>query len=650
MNVPCHPYIERDLLIVTPDSSILEAIALLSQSYLSRQKKSCILVAENKRLMGLLTERDIVKLTASELELERVKIAEFMTKKLITCQESEISQIYDLVTLLSHHQIRHLPVVNQEQEIKGLITHATLRNALQPADLLKYRHVEEIFNKNVVSASPQSNLLSLTRLMAKHRVSCVVISQIQSNGEILPIGIVTERDIVKFRSLNLDFRAVEAQSVMSSPLIKIKANDNLWGVHQQMQEQKIRRLVVIGEKEELIGILTQSSLLQAIDPHEIHQIIDLLQNKLQTLEKENQQLLEKVNKNLRKTVKTQQVQINRLTKQDQALSNLLLKIRSSLDLETILHTTVQEVHQLLRCDRVIIYRCQEKDVGKVIIESVSSEKWSILGQTIDNGCFTCRGMKQYQQHQSIIINDIANANLHECYLKFLEKWQIKAQFTLPLFINDHLWGLLAFHDCTAPHYWLPPEVEFVENLGIHLEIAIQQATLVEQLQEKLTSQVYQQQIELQQTQSALSESEQRFRMMADHAPVLIWMSRPDTLCDYFNKTWREFTGRSLEEEYGKGWTKGVHPDDVERCLQTYLTAFEARQPFEMEYRLRRFDGEYRWLIDHGVPRYDENGQFLGYIGSCMDITEGKQAQDNLQESELRFQAFMNHVPMIAWIT
>ena len=360
MNMSCQPYIERDLLIVAPDNSILEAIALLSQSYLSGQKKSCVLVAENKRLMGLLTERDIVKLTASELDLERHKIAEFMTKQLITCQESEISHIYDLVRLLTHHKIRHLPVVNQKQEIQGLITQETLRNALEPADLLKYRHVEEILNKNVIYASPQSNLLTLTQLMAKHRVSCVVIGKNRSNGAIIPLGIVTERDIVRFRSLNLDFRTVEAQSVMSSPLIKIKANDNLWGVHQQMQEQKIRRLVVVGEKEELIGILTQSSLLQAIDPHELHQIIDLLENKLQTLEKENQQLLEK-------TVKTQQVKINRLTKQEQALSNILLKIRSSLDLETILHTTVQEVHQLLNCDRVVIYRCEEQGAGKLTI-------------------------------------------------------------------------------------------------------------------------------------------------------------------------------------------------------------------------------------------------------------------------------------------
>ncbi len=643
MNISYNDYIDRDVLIVPPDTSILEAIALLSQSHLSLKKHSCILVAENKRLVGLLTERDIVRSTAQELDLEKGKISEFMTRELIKLQKSEISQIYDLIRLLAHHKIRHLPVVNQDQEIEGLITYKTLRDALKPAHLLKYRHVKEIVTKNVIYALPQTNILTLTQLMAKHEVSCVIIAQEISNGEVFPLGIVTERDIVKFRSLNLDFKATKAQLIMSSPLIKIKVEDNLWWVHQQMQEQNIRRLVVVGEKGELVGILTQTSLLQAVDPHELHQVIDLLQDKLQTLERENRQLLEKVNENLKETVKTQQGTIHRLTKQEQALSNILLKIRSSLDLDTILHTAVQEVHQLLKCDRVIIYRCDEQGAGKVIIESVNNPKWSIAGQVIVSGCFTCGWIKQYNQRQRSIIDDIDQGNLEEDCVQFLQKWQIKAQFVLPLFINDQFWGLLAFHNCNAPRHWLSPEVEFVQNLGIHLEIAIQQATLVEQVQEKLTSQVYQQQIELQQTQCALSESEQRFHIMADHAPVLIWMSRPDTLYDYFNKMWLDFRGRSLEEEYGKGWTKGVHPDDLERCLHTYLTSFEARQPFQMEYRLRRFDGEYRWILDHGVPRYNEKNQFLGYIGSCMDITEGKKAQQGLQESEQKYRFLIDNL-------
>ncbi len=126
-----------------------------------------------------------------------------------------------------------------------------------------------------------------------------------------------------------------------------------------------------------------------------------------------------------------------------------------------------------------------------------------------------------------------------------------------------------------------------------------------------------------QAQEALRESEERFRLMADSTPTLIWMSGTDKLCNYFNKTWLDFTGRTIEQEMGNGWTQGVHPDDLQYCLDTYRNAFDSRQGFRMEYRLRRFDGQYRWIFDVGVPRFTPEGEFLGYIGSCIDITERK---------------------------
>jgi PAS domain S-box-containing protein len=115
-------------------------------------------------------------------------------------------------------------------------------------------------------------------------------------------------------------------------------------------------------------------------------------------------------------------------------------------------------------------------------------------------------------------------------------------------------------------------------------------------------------------ESSSRESEQRFRIMADTAPVLIWMAGTNKLCEFFNRGWLDFTGRTMEQELGMGWAKGVHPDDAPHCLDSYHTSFDARQPFELEYRLRRGDGEYRWIIDRGVPRYAANGDFVGYIG------------------------------------
>jgi PAS domain S-box-containing protein len=128
----------------------------------------------------------------------------------------------------------------------------------------------------------------------------------------------------------------------------------------------------------------------------------------------------------------------------------------------------------------------------------------------------------------------------------------------------------------------------------------------------------------------LRETDARFRNMADASPVLLWMTRTDGLGTFFNQTWLEFTGRTIEEEWGVGWAENVHFEDLEDCMDTYLKAFNARQKFEMEYRLRRRDGDYRWILDRGTPRYAPDGQFAGYIGSCVDITERRALEAELR--------------------
>ena len=133
----------------------------------------------------------------------------------------------------------------------------------------------------------------------------------------------------------------------------------------------------------------------------------------------------------------------------------------------------------------------------------------------------------------------------------------------------------------------------------------------------------------QQAQLELLESEGRFRLVANTAPVLIWMSGTDRLRTYFNKPWLDFTGRSTEQELGNGWTNGLHPDDLQRYLDSYAYSFERRQKFKMEYRLRRHDGEHRWVQDIGVPRFNPDGTFAGYIGSCNDVTDSRVAQEAL---------------------
>jgi PAS domain S-box-containing protein len=130
----------------------------------------------------------------------------------------------------------------------------------------------------------------------------------------------------------------------------------------------------------------------------------------------------------------------------------------------------------------------------------------------------------------------------------------------------------------------------------------------------------------------------RFRLLADHAPVMLWMSGLDGLCDFFNSTWLAFTGRTLEQERGNGWAEGVHPEDFQDCMDRYLDSFVRRQSFRMEYRLLRADGQYRWILDHGVPRYGQDGVFEGFIGSCIDITEMREGAEVLKARTLALAA------------
>ena len=154
-------------------------------------------------------------------------------------------------------------------------------------------------------------------------------------------------------------------------------------------------------------------------------------------------------------------------------------------------------------------------------------------------------------------------------------------------------------------------------------------------------------IERSRAEEAVRRREERFRNLADTAPVMIWVSGLDKLCTFVNKRWLDFVGHTMEQEIGSGWTGSVHPEDLDRCLTTYSLSFDARRSFQMEYRLRRADGEYRWVLDNGSPFYRE-GEFAGYIGSCIDITEQKGIEERLRGSETRLKDAQRLAKVGSW--
>ncbi|MBP6672397.1 MAG: PAS domain S-box protein, partial [Bacteroidetes bacterium] len=150
-------------------------------------------------------------------------------------------------------------------------------------------------------------------------------------------------------------------------------------------------------------------------------------------------------------------------------------------------------------------------------------------------------------------------------------------------------------------------------------------------------------LEYRKTSAALRESENNYKTLMDSGLALVWLAGTDKLCTYFNRVWLEFTGRTIEQEQGNGWVEGVFPDDVQRCMTIYCEAFDRRESFRMEYRLRRYDGVYRWILDEGTPRYDSKNEFLGYIGHCIDITDRKMAEESLQATSDKFKALFENM-------
>lgn len=303
--------IDRSPLTISPHSLVIDAIALMSQvngsncelpnpnlpsnsNFFSPIKTSYVLVVEGTKLLGILTERDLVKLAAVGMELSGVKVAEVVAQPTISIRESDAQNVFTTLSLFRQHDIRHLPVLDDRDRLAGIITQGSISQALKPVNLLKCRSVADTMTTEVVQAGADVSVLSLAQLMVDRRVSCVAIVERDAENRIVPVGIITERDIVQFQVLELDLDGIQAQTVMSTPLFCLSPADSLWSANAEMQRRHVRRLVVAGKHGELVGIITQSSLLQVFDPIEMSSVIEALQQRseerLTELEQINQQL------------------------------------------------------------------------------------------------------------------------------------------------------------------------------------------------------------------------------------------------------------------------------------------------------------------------------------------------------------------------
>ena len=290
-------------LITEPETLLTEVVLLMnqrqefkcllpdwrqdSQSTINQQNNSnCVLIVEDQKIVGIFTQRDLVRLIAKNFDFHGVAISEVMTSEIITLSKKHFQDVFAALFLFRRYRIRHLPIVDELGNLVGVVSHESLRACLRPSNLLKLRRVADIMTSNVIQANPSASVLNLVRLMADYRVSCVVIVDhlVQKSNGGLPVGIITEKDILQFKGLKLNLDKTQAQDVMSTPLFLLNPDDSLWYAHQQMQKMRLRRLVVSWNWGEGLGIVTQTSLLKVFDPMEMYGVIDTLQQTVKNLE------------------------------------------------------------------------------------------------------------------------------------------------------------------------------------------------------------------------------------------------------------------------------------------------------------------------------------------------------------------------------
>ena len=304
--IDLEPAICSEYCTVTPETYLSDAIAIMSQANgnscsivkdtkkgifpTARQQISCALVVEEKQLIGILTERDLVKLVHTKARFQNTKVKEVMTHPVISLPLEEFTDLFMAYNLMRRNRIRHLPLVDNQNYPIGIVTLGSLRQAFHLGYFLRFRQVDEIMTNQVISALSSTPVLELANIMTTHRVSCVVIVENQNNL-LIPVGIITERDIVQFQAMELNLEQLEAKNLMSSPVFAIKPNDSVVTVHQCMSELKVRRLVVTGKQGELMGIVTESNLSQLLDPIEIYGILEIFRRRVYQLEKDKALLL-----------------------------------------------------------------------------------------------------------------------------------------------------------------------------------------------------------------------------------------------------------------------------------------------------------------------------------------------------------------------
>ena len=298
-----------EIIVISPSATVAEALQQLSgestchresparrdrKQHVSKLYAGCVLASlDGKTIDGILTERDFVRLAIQPVDLEHVSVGEVMTTSVISLRLDEFTDVFIANNIFQRRSIRHLPILNNDDTIHGIVTNSSLQHALNQGHYLKLRTTSEVMTTEVVTVLHSAKVDECAAKMINQRVSCVVVtSELSSNGALIPIGILTERDLLQLKNLQVDFRSTSVAQVMSAPLTFVHPNESLSHVQALMHTLRVHRLVVTDSHGTLAGIVTSTSLSRAIDPQHLYSIMEILQMKLDKISTAHYKLLE----------------------------------------------------------------------------------------------------------------------------------------------------------------------------------------------------------------------------------------------------------------------------------------------------------------------------------------------------------------------
>ncbi|MFB2897418.1 PAS domain S-box protein [Aerosakkonemataceae cyanobacterium BLCC-F50] len=491
--------------------------------------------------------------------------------------------------------------------------HLMAGEAIAPTSSIRFQYEEDL---------AQTVDEQLDKLHLQVRSSCVVVVEDEQ-----VVGILTERDIVFLSVQQQDLDRLTVRQVMTHPVstLREEALTEPKLVMNLLQQQHVGYLPILDEQDRLVGIVTQNSLLQALNPLKLYKLAEVLETKVVSLEAEKVALLESPTIELEQEVEVRTPALQTKAEREKLVAQIANRIRNSLNLQEILDVCVAEVRAFLACDRVLVYQFQPDWSGIIIAESVNSGWSSTLGNQIQDSYFGQQIATLYDNERPIIVNNIYTAGYADCHIELLEKYQIKANLVVPIRVTGQLWGLLIGNQCAGYRDWQEEDITLLQHISVQLAIAIQQATTHQRLQQELN--------ERRLAEQQLRESEQRYASLAEAALVGIFRADAAGNCIYGNNRYFEITGFTRETAFGKGWEKALHPDDLDRVMAECYQSVEENRPFQLEYRFQCPDGTVTWVYGQSVPERDANGQIIGHVGTITDITDRKRAETALKKTE-----------------